>query len=123
MNLFEDLCRQYAQNRIDLKKIIDKINGMFPDYIDPDGVTVIPDEIDLSKYRDFWKEYTDYQMDNWRGWIKAIDYYRENEVDEVTERELQLATYLDEKKRLKKEAGIIKLRIYLNGKSSMGALP
>lgn len=111
MNIFEDLCRQYTQNRIDFKKVNRKIKNLFPDFDD----YPITDEhakeidIDLNQYRiDFLNS-----GENWNGWVYLLEFYGG---DEYTDREMQLAILLDEKKRLKQQAGMIKRRIYLNGK-------
>lgn len=102
----ESLVIEYAQNRILLKSVNDRISEISYQKNSETGYSV-----GLSKYRDSFLEVND---GDWFGWVIAVATYEEGG---ETEDEVELAMLLDEKAKLRRELGVIKRRIYAKGKS------
>ena len=105
-----DLCVEYAQNRIDLRHITQKINSFIPDFGDP----MSGQNIDITQYRDaFYKSFDPLynESPHWCGWVAAL-----NHVGGYDAEEMEFAKLLDQKKEILKQAGTIKRRIAAYGR-------
>jgi|GEM_PF-6867771 len=106
-----ELVMQYTKNRIELKKVKDEISKLITT-TNSLGLCEF-NNIDLSEYRASWLE--DY---SWNGWVVAVT----NHPDiEPTHEEYKLANLLDEKARIRRECGLIRLKIYGKGLSMINA--
>ncbi len=107
----EDIARDYALNRMELRKVNTEISQLFEDSLclDSNGMSTA-EPIDLQDLRKEWLEYHDPYGANWPGWVSALHF-----LEDVTEDQFKLAALLDIKKEVKRQAGIIKNRLYAAG--------
>lgn len=107
----EQIAKEYAKNRESLRTVKKQISLL----VDPKQTGNFEDhvEIDLSEFRD-----AVYEEDcRWEGWVDAVLNYSPKSGKWITEEspEYKLAELLDEKARLRSEAGQIKRNLYHAG--------
>lgn len=104
-----ELVKEYAKNRMELKKVKDEISSL----VTLSGTPGEWSEIDLSEFREAWLRYY-----AWQGWVVAVTNHDDRE---PTDDELKLANLLDKKAEIRRECGPIRLRVYGKGMSLLRA--